>query len=329
MSKEGNNIPVEDPEVIAKQVSENNPPIEETKEDSVLKETSESDPLAEQKGDSENQTGSNLESDLEESETDSGSDLEETGKDSKKPLEDLEKPLEDTGSHLEDLGKDSKTDLEGAGNDSEKEETVTKTESTEDPLAEEEDPEPSDPEEPEVSDEYREWMSKMAINSINYIDELKTQICVAFGGGYASDYATSSFVKNSLISSAKELAQQKEMGAPSPMQMFMMSLIAMTAPPIMLVLFRRNIRPALNNPTREKVEASEEAQAQTDYKNTVEYKEGRDQFKVHPNGAYMYGLGGREDYVSANIADAYPSPEVQKLIDENLKPAKIKKIIYG
>jgi hypothetical protein len=266
---------------------------------------------------------------LEESETDSGSDLEETGKDSKKPLEDLEKPLEDTGSHLEDLGTDSENDLEGAGNDSEKEETVTKTESTEDPLADEDDPEPSDPEEPEVSDEYREWMSKMAINSINYIDEIKTQVCVALGGGYASDYATSSFVKNSLISSAKELAQQKEMGAPSPMQMFMMSLIAMTAPPIMLVLFRRNIRPALNNPTREKVEASEEAQAQTDYKNTVEYKEGRDQFKVHPNGAYMYGLGGREDYVSANIADAYPSPEVQKLIDENLKPAKIKKIIYG
>jgi hypothetical protein len=103
----------------------------------------------------------------------------------------------------------------------------------------------------------------------------------------------------------------------------------MTAPPIMLVLFRRNIRPALNNPTREKVEASGEAQAQTDYKNTVEYKEGRDQFKVHPNGSYMYGLEGRDDYVSANIADAYPSPEVQKLIDEKIKPAKIKKIIYG
>jgi hypothetical protein len=149
------------------------------------------------------------------------------------------------------------------------------------------------------------------------------------GGGYASDYATSSFVKNSLITSAKELAQQTDMKPPSPVQVLMLSLLAMTAPPVLLVLFRRNIRPASNNPNREKVEASEAAQAQTDYKNTTEYQEGRDQFKTHPNGAYMYGLGGREDYVSANIADAYPSPEIQKLIDEGVQPSKIKKIIYG
>jgi hypothetical protein len=310
----------------------------------VAKQISDGDPLAVSDKDSENQNVKDLESDLEDPENNSEKDLEDIQKESEKGLESTEKTLE---TDLEGLGEESEKDLEEAekpledqlgsteesdqGNSEnlKEEEKVTTVVSTVDPLEEEEDPEPNEPEDPIVSDEYRKWISKMSVDIINYVDELKTQVCVAFGGGFASDYATSSFVKNSLITSAKELASQKDMKPPSPMQMFLMSLGAMTAPPVMLILFRKYIKPAPTNLNREKAEASDQPEAQTDYKNIIEYEQGRDQFKVHASGAYMYGLGGREDYVSATIADAYPSAEVQKLLDEGKNSAEIKKVIYG
>ena len=316
MIKETKETPIEESEVVAEKVTENNPPTEEIKTDEVVQETTQFDPLAESGEELGSQPGEDAEDTPEETEKDSGNIGEEIEKTDGNAIEDLEKPLEGIENPLENIG-----------NDAEEHEKVLIVEEKEDPLINEDDPEPRDPEEPEVSDEYREWMSQMAVNGINFIDELKTKVCVALGGGYASDYATSSFVKNSLVTSFKELAQQKEMAAPSPMQVFLMSLGAMTAPSILLVLFRRNIRPVADHSNREKVEASNEPEAKTDYTNTIEYQEGRKKFKVHAKGAYMHCFKG--EYVNANIADSYPSPEVQKLIKDGVKPSEIKKIIYG
>lgn len=306
-------------------LNEDNTPNEETV--IVAKQISDGDPLKESEIDSESQNRNVLETELEENENEIENDLESESKSDEKPME--------TG--LEDIEKEKGEVLEGdeTASDENKEssneeEPVTKAESDGDPLMDgDPDPEPIEPEEPKVSDEYRALISKWAIDGINFIDEIKTEVCVALGGGYASDYATKPFIKKMFLDSTKELLKQKEIGPPSPLQAFLFSLAAMTAPPILMVLFRRNIKPAANNPNRQKVEASEEAQAKTDYTNTVEYQEERDQFKVHASGAYMYGLGGREDYVSAQVADAYPSSEVQKLIDEGKTSAEIKKIIYG
>lgn len=310
MMQNENNTPENTPEIIAKKISD-------------------LDPLA----DNETNTESNFETVGEGNEENLGTNLEDPENNFGNDLETDENPLE---TDLEEMGEDDGETVEGDENGDNgssgiafQGEKVTKVESTEDPLGDEPDPEPEEPEEPEVSDEFRLWLSKMAVDGINYLDEIKTQICVALGGGYASDYATSSFVKKSLITSAKELANQKDLKPPSPMQVFLMSLAAMTAPPILLVLFRRNIKPAPQNVNKEKVEAGDIPEAVTDYTNTTEYKEGRDQFKVHSNGAYMYGLGGREDYISAGVADCFPSPEVQKLINEGKTSKEIKKIIYG
>ncbi|WP_052596074.1 hypothetical protein [Aureispira sp. CCB-QB1] len=310
MMQNENNTPENTPEVIAKKISD-------------------LDPLA----DNETNTESDFETNLEDSENNSGKNLEDSENNSGKNLETVEKPLE---TDLEEIEEEDGKVLEeyengenGNSGTAFQGEKVTKVESTEDPLGDEPDPEPEEPEEPEVSDEFRLWLSKMAVDGINYLDEIKAQICVAFGGGYASDYATNSFVKKSLITSAKELANQKDLKPPSPMQVFLMSLAAMTAPPILLVLFRRHIKPAPQNVNREKAEADDIPEAVTDYTNTAEYQEGRKQFKVHPSGAYMYGLGGRNDYKSAGVADCYPSPEVQKLINEGKTSSEIKKIIYG
>lgn len=250
----------------------------------------------------------------------------ESEKDTGNHLEDVETPIE---TDLEEIQEDGEEELENPENDLENdsEEEIYSTETTEDPLTELEDPEPNPLSKKELTDEYKELLNKWAINGINFLDDLKVQVCIALGGGYASDYAAKDPIKEMFLESTRLLLKEKSVAAPTPMQAFLAALAAMTLPSIVMVSFRRYTQTHTTSRLRAKAEPSDIPQAQTDYTNTIEYQEGRTKFKVHRSGAYQYDLDG--EYVSADISDAYPSPEIQKLLDEGKKSSEIKKIIYG
>lgn len=288
-------------------------------EEKVTEEVREGDPLEE----NENEIGSDTERVENNSENELGNDTESTGTPMGSEVENLG----------EDLGEDSEEHKNELGNNEEilEEEEPIHTEETEgDPL--EEEPPTAGQErassKKEMTDEYKEMLIKWSVDGINFLDEMKTQICVALGGGYASDYAAKKQVKEMFLESTRELLKEKEIGPPSPMQAFLMALAAMTVPSVLLVGYRRYTKPDLSNqPIREKVAASAAPEDQIQYKDTIEYKEGRTRFKIHSSGAYQYDLDG--EYVSADVSDAYPSAEVQKLLDEGKTSSEIKKIIYG
>lgn len=179
-------------------------------------------------------------------------------------------------------------------------------------------------------DKLRDW----GITGIDFMDDLKSVMCVAIGGGQKHEYKADKKIKKAFFEATEELLKTTEIKPPTPMQVFLMALAAMTLPSLGLAGYRRFLAPKMEEvieevPQQNQVEhtASQAPSDQVGYAHTKEVKEGRTRFKVFSNGKYQHDEKG--DYIG--IEDSYetPSPEIQKLIDEGLSSAEIKATVYG
>ncbi|BDS12755.1 hypothetical protein [Aureispira anguillae] len=247
-------------------------------------------------------------------------EVEEIEEASEKTLENVEKIPE---KGIEKLENAEKTATEPA---------VAKEEMDSDPLGKmaEQDQikEPLIQSKKELSQDYKNKLEEWGKTGLDFLDEMKVNLCVAIGGGQKSEYAADKKVKKMFFEATQELLKSKELKAPTPTQAFLLALAMMIGPSLGLAAFRKYTQPDLENRVLpEKAAASTVPQAQTDYRSTKEYQKGRTRFKVHANGSYLYNTEG--EYTEVKYAEDYPSPEVQKLIDEGKKSSEIKNIIYA
>ena len=239
-------------------------------------------------------------------------------------LEDLE------DEDIEDDGIDSETSTDSQENGSE--DSATHVEAETDPLdgmGKKESYEMKDylaGKEP--SAEYKKKLEGWGRTGLDYVDDMKATICVAIGGGHVSEYAADNGIKDAFFEATLELAKHKEFKAPTPTQAFIVALLAMIIPSLGLAGFRKFTKKVESFEPPQKQAASDLPQAKTDYTSTKEYQAGRKKFKIFAsNGAYQYD--NKDAYVAIKYANDYPSPEIQKLLDENKSSSEIKNILYG
>lgn len=227
------------------------------------------------------------------------------------------------------------------------------------PLEEYEGEPSSDTEEPptEKVEEIKERISseknsknldRLGAKFLDKADLFKANLCSKLGGQHMAEYVADDEMKEILIECIKEYLATKEVSELSPFGALMAALAMWTLPPLGIALLDRfqlkkeaktankqktskNLNEAATEIEATEVTEEEEPQgeAKTDYSHLKEYKETRKVFSVNADGKYNRVPNGKT-YIKVEIADEYPSPEIQEWLDEGKKDREIRKLLdYG
>lgn len=225
-----------------------------------------------------------------------------------------------------------------------------------DPLAEFEGEPSSDIEEPPTekveqvkerisSKKNRKNLERLGAKFLDKADFFKASLCSKLGGQHIAEYVADDEMKEILIECIKEYLATKEVSELSPFGALMAALAMWTLPPLGVALLdrfqlkkeekeanKKKTSKSLNQAATEITEVEEdqeaEGEAKTDYSHLKEVQEGRKMFTLNAEGKYNRTAKGT--YVKVDLANEYPSPEVQELIDQGHKDREIKRILgYG
>lgn len=307
--------------------------------------------------DSQNNSGTSSE-DFQNSEKTVSEEAQNLVRSPENALERQETPFLDQSEHKPEFPENSSEfvgnfNLEGENNSGTNEDGINSEEiepielphdisiSTADPLAIEEpisssdSPGNSTSENPKnIHKTYGDKLRTWGITGIDFMDDMKAVLCVAIGGGHKHEYKADKHIKKTFFEATEELLKTTEIKPPTPMQVFLMALAAMTLPSLGLAGYRKFLAPKMEEVKDEIPQSnpsdSAAQQAPSDkvgYAHTKEVKEGRTRFSVFANGMYQYDSS--KNYIGVDDAYETPSPEIQKLIDEGRTSAQIKETVYG
>lgn len=194
------------------------------------------------------------------------------------------------------------------------------------------------------SEQNRKNISRLGAKVLDKADVFKAKLCSKISGLHLAEYVADDETKELLLECIKEYLATKEVEELTPFGALMLALSMWTLPPLGVALldrfqlkkedrpsFKRKTSTKLNKPSNEATEEEDEeaeGEAITDYSHLKEVQEQRKIFKTHSNGNYQRTKNGT--YISVDLADEAPSPEVQELIDQGKKDREIRKILgYG
>lgn len=281
--------------------------------------------------------------------------LEEQGEDQGEQDE-TEEESSDLDNLMNDWGEEDEDDLAELGLDEIEEEENN-------PLEEYEGEPSSDREEPptEKVEEIKERISseknsknleRLGAKFLDKADLFKANLCSQLGGQHMAEYVADDEMKEILIECIKEYLATKEVSELSPFGALMAALAMWTLPPLGIALMdrfqlkketKKEIKAANKKKTSKnlneaitEIEATEvieeeapQGEAQTDYSHLKEFQEKRKSFSVNADGKYNRVPNGKT-YIKVEIADEYPSPEIQEWLDEGKKDREIRKLLgYG
>ena len=269
------------------------------------------------------------------------------------PASDLETGAEssDLDTLMDDWGEDDESDFEELEMDEIEEEEN-------DPLGEYKGEPSSDTGEPPTekvkqlkerisSEKNSKNLDRLGAKFLDKADLFKANLCHQLGGQHIAEYVADDEMKGLLLECIKEYLATREVSELTPFGALMAALAMWTLPPLGVALFdrfqlKKETQTANKQKTSKnlngaatKIEATEvieeeelQGEAQTDYSQLKEYQEKRRLFELNTGGKYRKTANGT--YISAKIADEYPSPQIKKWIDEGKKAREIKKLLgYG
>lgn len=202
-----------------------------------------------------------------------------------------------------------------------------------------------------VSEKNSKNLERLGAKFLDKADLFKANLCSQLGGQHMAEYVADDEMKEILMECIKEYLATKEVAELSPFGALMAALAMWTLPPLGVALLDRfqlkkeekaakKTKPSkkinearTESETAESTETGteEEAQgeAQTDYAELKEYQDKRKVFSVNADGKYNRVPNGKT-YIKVEIADEYPSPEIQEWLDEGKKDREIRKLLnYG
>jgi hypothetical protein len=200
-----------------------------------------------------------------------------------------------------------------------------------------------------VSEKNSKNLERLGAKFLDKADLFKANLCSQLGGQHMAEYVADDEMKEILMECIKEYLATKEVAELSPFGALMAALAMWTLPPLGVALLDRfqlkkeekaakKTKPSkkINEAATETAESGieeeeEEAQgeAQTDYAELKEYQDKRKVFSVNADGKYNRVPNGKT-YIKVEIADEYPSPEIQEWLDEGKKDREIRKLLnYG
>lgn len=260
--------------------------------------------------------------------------------------EEQEQETNELDDLMNDWDEEDESDLEELGLDEIEEEKTN-------PLEEYEGEPSSDTEEPptEKVEDIKERISseknsknleRLGAKFLDKADLFKANLCSKLGGQHMAEYVADDEMKEILIECIKEYLATKEVSELSPSGALIAALAMWTLPPLGVALLDRfqlkkeekkkiSNKVAEESETADLVEVEEEAQgeAKTDYSHLKEFQERRKVFSVNADGKYNRVPNGKT-YIKVDIADEYPSPEIQEWLDEGKKDREIRKLLdYG
>jgi hypothetical protein len=187
-------------------------------------------------------------------------------------------------------------------------------------------------------------LERLGAKFLDKADLFKANLCSKLGGQHMAEYVADDEMKEILIECIKEYLATKEVSELSPFGAFMAALAMWTLPPLGIALMDRfqlkkeekkktskNLNEAATEIEATEVTEEEEPQgeAKTDYSHLKEFQDKRKVFSVNADGKYNRVPNGKT-YIKVDIADEYPSPEIQEWLDEGKKDREIRKLLnYG
>ncbi|WP_052595742.1 hypothetical protein [Aureispira sp. CCB-QB1] len=188
-------------------------------------------------------------------------------------------------------------------------------------------------------------IERLGAKFLDKADFFKASLCSKLSGQHMAEYVADDEMKAILIDCIKEYLATKEVSELSPFGALMAALAMWTLPPLGIALLDRfqlkkeekqktstNLNQAATETTTvEAVEVEDEVQgeAQTDYSHLKEFQEKRKVFSVNADGKYNRVPNGKT-YIKVDIADEFPSPEIQEWLEQGKKDREIRKLLgYG
>lgn len=197
-------------------------------------------------------------------------------------------------------------------------------------------------------------LSDLGAIAFDAVDMWRAQLCGAIANQDPAYYSSDQKAKTAVIEAIKEYFASKEVSTPSPFWTMIIAIGIWGLPPLGIAFWHSRNRwqqqkqsdnsdvvveyipkmEVVKRPTQETVNiiveepVQEEPKQENIYKNTKEYKDGRKAFSIHKTkGCYNRLPDGT--FCQIDLAKDYPSPEIQKLIDEGLSNQEIRDIIYA
>ncbi|MBL4861454.1 MAG: hypothetical protein JKY09_00340 [Crocinitomicaceae bacterium] len=272
--------------------------------------------LEEQEAEEEGEESSDLDDLMNDWDEDDESDLEELG------LDEIE---EDENNPLEEYEGEPSSDIE--------EPSTEKVEHIKERVS---------------SEKNSKNLERLGAKFLDKADLFKANLCSQLGGQHMAEYVADDEMKEILIECIEEYLATKEVSELTPFGALMAALAMWTLPPLGIALMdrfqlkkeaKKEIKKA-NKPKTSKnlneaiteiesTEVVEDEEAQTDYSHLKEHQEKRKSFSVNANGKYNRVPNGKT-YIKVEIADEYPSPEIQEWLDEGKRDREIRKLLgYG
>ena len=176
-------------------------------------------------------------------------------------------------------------------------------------------------------------IAKLGDVLLDRADKVKAQICSSISGQHMAEYSADDELREALIEAIKEYLATQEFKAPTPFGTLMIALAMWSLPPLGMAFWHKysiQKQEAKKKAKTKPEESSEEIEAepQTDYSHLREYQQQRKIFTLNKNGAYKTKPSGQ--FISNDIANEKPSPEVLELIEQGLDNKQIRSLLnYG
>lgn len=186
-----------------------------------------------------------------------------------------------------------------------------------------------------------ELLEELGELAMEKIDDSKAMLCSAISGESPARYASDKKLNKALLKAFANYLRSSNVKKPSPLGSLLLVLAMWGLPTLGAAFFHRSkakkaaVKKAkeAGDSIIEDIEIEGEAQSDSeegvlDYTNLKEYQENRRIFTVHKESG-CYNRTAKGQFCKTSLSDEKPSPEIQRMLDEELTSAAIRERIYN
>jgi hypothetical protein len=190
-----------------------------------------------------------------------------------------------------------------------------------------------------------ELLEELGELAMEKIDDSKAMLCSAISGESPARYASDKKLNKALLKAFANYLRSSNVKKPSPLGSLLLVLAMWGLPTLGAAFFHRSKAKkaakkqavkkakAAGDSIIEDIEIEGEAQSDSeegifDYTNLKEYQENRQMFTVHKTSG-CYNRTPKGQFARITLASEKPSPEIQRMLDEELTSAAIRERIYN
>jgi hypothetical protein len=190
-----------------------------------------------------------------------------------------------------------------------------------------------------------ELLEELGELAMEKIDDSKAMLCSAISGESPARYASDKKLNKALLKAFANYLRSSNVKKPSPLGSLLLVLAMWGLPTLGAAFFHRSKAKkaakkqavkkakAAGDSIVEDIEIEGEAQSDSeegifDYTNLKEHQENRQMFTVHKTSG-CYNRTPKGQFARITLASEKPSPEIQRMLDEELTSAAIRERIYN